>query len=235
MLELGGKNPLIILRDADMDYAVKTAAFSAYLHQGEICMSTDRVIVEKPIAKEFTQRFTELVSHIPAGDPADPNTFIGPVISDKQVQSIHSLVTDAVKKGAKLLTGGTYEGRIYQPTVLADVTPDMRIYYEETFGPVACVIEAEDEKDALKIANDNEYGLSSGIVTNNMEKAIYLAEGLEAGMVHVNDGSVDANSLVPFGGVKQSGQGREGGQYSVNKMTEVKWVTVMKRKRPLPF
>lgn len=234
-LELGGKNPLIVLADADLDYAAKSAAFSAYLHQGQVCLSVDRVIVEKPIVEELTKRLAELAAKLPVGDPSLPTTFIGPVISDRQVRSIDSHVKDAVAKGAKLVTGGTCEGRLYRPTLLTDITPAMKIYHEETFGPVASIIPAEDEKEALRIANDTTYGLSAGVITKDLEKAIFLAEGLEAGMVHVNDGSIDADACTPFGGCKCSGQGREGGRYSVEQLTELKWVTIMKAKRPLPL
>jgi aldehyde dehydrogenase (NAD+) len=234
-LELGGKNPLIVLADADMEYAVKSAAFSAYLHQGEICMSTDRIIVEKPIAEAFGQGLAELASHLPVGDPSQPTTFIGPVISDEQVKKIDGHVKDAVAKGAKLLAGGKYEGRLYQPTLLADVTPDMKIYHEETFGPVASIIAVDNVEEALKVANDTSYGLSAGAITKDLEKAIFLGEGLEAGMVHINDGSVDADACCPFGGCKGSGHGREGGHYSVEELTELKWLTIQKTKRQLPF
>jgi len=234
-LELGGKNPLIILADADIDYAVKSAAFSAFLHQGEICMSVDRVIVEKPVVEEFSKKLAGLAATLPVGDPRLPTTFIGPVISDNQVQKIDSHVKDAIAKGAKLLAGGTHKGRLYQPTVLTNITPDMKIYYEETFGPVTSIIPVQDEKEALKVANDTTYGLSSGVITKDLEKAIFLAEGLEAGMVHVNDGSIDAEASCPLGGCKGSGQGQEGGHFSVEKMTELKWVTIQKAKRPLPL
>jgi vanillin dehydrogenase len=234
-LELGGKNPLLILADADMDYAVKSAAFSAFLHQGEICMSTDRVIVEKPIVEEFSRKLAAFAAGLPVGDPALPTTFIGPVISDDQIQKIDIHVKDAILQGAKLLTGGTYKGRLYQPTVLTNITPAMKIYYEETFGPVASIIPVKDEKEALAVANDTTYGLSAGVITKDLEKAIFLAEGLEAGMVHINDGSIDADASCPFGGCKGSGQGREGGHYSLEELTEVKWVTVQKSKRALPF
>jgi acyl-CoA reductase-like NAD-dependent aldehyde dehydrogenase len=234
-LELGGKNPLIILADADMDYAVKSAAFSAFLHQGEICLSVDRIIVEKPIVEEFSRKLAELAAALPVGDPGLETTFIGPVISNNQVQKIDSHVKDAIAKGAKLLTGGTYKERLYRPTVLINITRNMQIYYEETFGPVASIIAVRDEKEALDVANDTAYGLSSGIITKDLEKAIFLAEGLEAGMVHVNDGSINAEASCPFGGCKESGQGREGGHYSLEELTELKWVTIQKRKRPLPF
>ncbi|MCB2227776.1 MAG: aldehyde dehydrogenase family protein [Desulfarculaceae bacterium] len=234
-LELGGKNPLIVLGDADIEYAVKSAAFSAFLHQGEICMSTDRIIVERSILEPFTQNLAGLTAHLPVGDPSLPTTFIGPVISDKQVEKIDSHVKDAVAKGAKLLAGGSHEGRLYQPTLLADVTPDMKIYYEETFGPVASIIAVDSAEEALAVANDTTYGLSAGVITKDLEKAIYLGENLEAGMVHINDGSVDADACCPFGGCKGSGHGREGGQYSVEEMTELKWLTIQKTKRQLPF
>jgi len=234
-LELGGKNPIIILADADLDYAVKSAVFSAFLHQGEICMSADRIIVERPIVEEFTKAFVGFAAHLPVGDPSLPTTFIGPIINDAQVQIIDAHVKDAQARGATVLTGGSYQGRLYQPTVLSGITPAMRIYYEETFGPVASIIPVNDEKEALAKANDTAYGLSAGVITKDLEKALFLAEGLEAGMVHVNDGSIDADACCPFGGCKESGQGREGGRYAVEKLTDVKWVTIQKTKRQLPF
>lgn len=230
-LELGGKNPLIILADADIDYAVNAAAFGAFFHQGQICMSVGRIIVEKPIVEEFAGKLAEKAASLPAGDPAVPETVIGPLISDEHLRKVDGYVKDAVAAGAKLLAGGTHEGRVYQATVLTDVTRDMRAWQEEIFGPVAPILAVGDEKEALEVANDTMYGLSAGVITPNLEKAIYLAEGLEAGMVHVNDASVDAEASVPFGGSKWSGQGREGGRYSVDALTEMKWVTIQKQKR----
>jgi aldehyde dehydrogenase (NAD+) len=234
-LELGGKNPLVILADADMDYAVAAAAFGAFLHQGQICIAVGRVIVEQPIVEEFAAKFAKKAASLPAGDPSKPETVIGPLINDEAVRKVDAHVRDAVSKGARLLTGGTYEGRVYRPTVLADVRKGMQVYSEETFGPVAPIIAVKDVKEALVAANDTTYGLSAGVVTQDLEKAIYLAEGLEAGMVHVNDASIDAEASVPFGGIKSSGQGREGGHYSVESMTDVKWVTIQKTKRAYPF
>jgi acyl-CoA reductase-like NAD-dependent aldehyde dehydrogenase len=234
-LELGGKNPLIILADAAIDYAVNAAAFGAFMHQGQICMSVSRVIVEQPIVEEFAGQFAEKAASLPVGDPSLPTTVIGPLINDGQVQKVDAHVKGAIAQGAKLMTGGTYEGRLYRPTVLMNVTRDMQIFHEETFGPVASIIAVQDEKEALEVANDTTYGLSAGLITPNLEKAIYLAEGLEAGMVHVNDASIDAEACVPFGGCKGSGQGREGGYYSIEELTELKWVTIQKGKRPFPF
>ncbi|MBN1450507.1 MAG: aldehyde dehydrogenase family protein, partial [Anaerolineales bacterium] len=234
-LELGGKNPLIILADVDINYAVNAAAFGAFLHQGQICMAVGRVIVEASIVEEFAKKFAEKAAALPAGDPSLPTTVIGPLISDTQVQKVDAHVKEAVAQGAKLLAGGTYEGRVYRPTVLTNVTRKMQVFHEETFGPVASIITVKDEKEALEVANDTMYGLSAGVLTQNLEKAIYLAEGLEAGMVHVNDASIDAEASVPFGGCKGSGQGREGGHYSLEKLSELKWVTIQKQQRLFPF
>jgi len=235
ILELGGKNPLIILADADIDYAVNAAAFGAFYHQGQICMSVGRVIVEQPIVEEFAEKLAKKAASLPAGDPSLPETVIGPLINDEQVRKVDSHVKDAVSKGARLLTGGTYEGRVYRPTVLTNVTKEMQVYREETFGPVAPIIAVQDEKEALEIANDTSYGLSSGVITRDLQKAIFLAEGLEAGMVHVGNASIDAEASVPFGGFKESGQGREGGFYSVGLLTQIKWVTFEKAKHHFPF
>jgi acyl-CoA reductase-like NAD-dependent aldehyde dehydrogenase len=234
-LELGGKNPLIILADADIDYAVNAAAFGAFMHQGQICMSVGRIIVEKPIVEEFAGRLAEKAASLPAGDPTVPETVIGPLINDDQLGKVDGYVKDAVAAGAKLLAGGTYEGRVYKATVLSNVARDMRAWQEEIFGPVAPILTVADEKEALEVGNDTTYGLSAGVITPDLEKAIYLAEGLEAGMVHVNDASVDAEASVPFGGSKWSGQGREGGRYSLDALTEMKWVTIQKAKRSYPF
>jgi aldehyde dehydrogenase (NAD+) len=235
VLELGGKNPLIVLADADIDYAVDAAAFGAFLHQGQICMSVGRVIVEESIVDKFAKKLAKKAASLPSGDPSKPETVIGPLINDGAVQKVDSHVKDAVSKGAELLTGGKYEGRVYEPTVLKNITKDMLVYGEETFGPVAPIIAVKSEKEALEIANDTSYGLSSGIITRDIEKAIFLAEGVEAGMVHVGNASIDAEASVPFGGFKESGQGREGGFYSVGQLTQIKWVTIEKGKHHFPF
>jgi len=234
-LELGGKNPLIILADADIDYAVNAAAFGTFMHQGQICMSVGRIIVEKPIAEEFAGKLAKKAAALPTGDPTVPTTVIGPLISDAQVAKVDGYVKDAVAAGAKLLAGGKHEGRVYQATVLSNVTRDMKAWQEEIFGPVAPILAVKNAEEALEVANDTSYGLSAGLITPDLEKAIYLAEGLEAGMVHVNDASVDAEASIPFGGSKWSGQGREGGRYSLDGLTEMKWVTIQKQKRQYPF
>jgi acyl-CoA reductase-like NAD-dependent aldehyde dehydrogenase len=235
VLELGGKNPLIILADADIDYAVDAAAFGVFMHQGQICMSVGRVIVEQSIVDELAAKLAEKAAALPAGDPSIPETVIGPLINDGAVQKVDSHVKDALSKGAELLTGGKYEGRVYEATVLKNITKDMQVYREETFGPVAPIIAVKDEVEALEVANDTTYGLSSGVITKDLQKAIFLAEGLEAGMVHVGNASIDAEASVPFGGFKESGQGREGGFYSVAQLSQIKWVTIEKGKHQFPF
>lgn len=234
-LELGGKDPMIILGDADVDYAVNAATFGAFMHQGQICMSVERIIVEESIAEEFAAKLAEKAKTLSVGDPTKPTTIIGPLINDDQVQTVHAHVQDAAEKGATILSGGKYEGRFYQPTVLSGVTRDMRIFKEETFGPVAPVIAVKDELEALEVANDTVYGLSSGVITNDLQKAIFLAENLEAGMVHINDSSLYDDPYCPFGGCKASGIGREGGLRSMQEMSELKWITIHKGKRQYPF
>jgi aldehyde dehydrogenase (NAD+) len=191
--------------------------------------------VEEQIAEEFASKLAKKAAALPAGDPSVPTTVIGPLINDDQLRKVDGYVKDAVAAGAKLLAGGKHEGRVYQATVLSNVTRDMRAWQEEIFGPVAPVLSVKDAEEALEVANDTTYGLSAGVITPDLEKAIYLAEGLEAGMVHVNDASVDAEASIPFGGSKWSGQGREGGRYSLDALTEMKWVTIYKQKRQYPF
>jgi acyl-CoA reductase-like NAD-dependent aldehyde dehydrogenase len=234
-LELGGKDPLVICEDANMDYAVDAAAFGAFMHQGQICMSVERLIVHEKIAEEFAKRLAAKAETLPVGDPRKPETVIGPLINDQQVNTVHSHVTEAVADGAKVLTGGSHEGRFYLPTVLTGITREMRIFREETFGPTAPIIAFSTDEEALEIANDTEYGLSSGVVTSDLQRALYFAENLESGMVHVNDASVHDEPYCPFGGCKQSGIGREGGRHSMEEMSEIKWVTMQRQQRHFPF
>jgi acyl-CoA reductase-like NAD-dependent aldehyde dehydrogenase len=234
-LEMGGKSPLIVLRDADIAYAVKAAAFGIFFHQGQVCMANSKVIVEAPLFDEFCEKFTQKAEACKVGDPHEPDTVIGPLIRGSQCGFIDGHVEDARKKGAKVLTGGTHKDQFYRPTVLAGVTNDMRIYHEESFGPIVSVIWAKDPEDALRIANDTSYGLSSAVITNDMQKAFDLSMRLEAGMVHINDCTVADEPHVPFGGIKNSGTGREGGRYSMDEMTELKWITVQMGQRQFPF
>ena len=234
-LEMGGKNPLIVLQDADVDYAVRAGCFGIYFHQGQVCMANSRIIVEAPVYDEFCEKFAARSKTYKVGDPHDPQTVIGPLIRRSQCSLIDEHVADATDKGAKVLTGGTHHDNFYQPTVIAGVTSGMRIYSEESFGPITSIIRVNSAEEALKIANDTSYGLSAGVITNDLQKAMDLALRLESGMVHINDTTVTDEPHVPFGGIKNSGFGREGGNYSMEEMTELKWITIQLGQRQFPF
>ena len=233
-LEMGGKNPAIILADFPVDTAVETALFGAYFHQGQICMANSRLIVEEPVYDKFCEKLCARVKALKMGDPHDPATIIGPLINEKQCLVIDAQIEDAVKKGARLLTGGTHEGAFYAPTLLADVTEEMTIFHEESFGPVTSVIKARDAEDALRLCNNNRYGLSSALLTNDIRRAFSMAPRMEAGMVHINDSTVMGARSAPFGGVKMSGTGREGAHFSIEEFTETKWLTIRYEDRAFP-
>ncbi|UCD77577.1 MAG: aldehyde dehydrogenase family protein [Desulfobacterales bacterium] len=236
-VELGGKDSLIVLDDADMELALNAATFGTFMHQGQICMSVEKIIVDEAVAAEFTERFVAKVKTLKVGDPREMPNVIGPIINQRQLDKIHAQVTDAVEKGAQLLAGGKFEGLFYQPTVLTGITPEMRIYQEETFGPVAPIITVKGVDEAVAVANDSEYGLSAGIITRDEEKGLAVANRLQTGMAHVNDSSVNDEPHVPFGGVKNSGVGRHGGRASVETFTELRWLTLERggRHYPPPF
>jgi len=236
-LELGGKDALIVLDDADMDLAVNAATFGCFMHQGQICMSVEKILVHEAVAEEFTRRFVANVKTLQAGDPRELGNTIGPIINSKQLAKIEELVQDALDKGATLLCGGHSSGLFYDATVLSGVTPEMRIYSEETFGPVAPLITFGDDDEAVRIANDSEYGLSAGIITVDEERGMAVANCLQTGMAHINDSSVGDEPHVPFGGVKSSGLGRHGGQASIESFTEQRWISLERggRHYPPPF
>jgi acyl-CoA reductase-like NAD-dependent aldehyde dehydrogenase len=234
-LEMGGKNPLIVLRDADVDYAVRAGCFGIYFHQGQVCMANSRIIVEAPVYDDFCEKFAARAKTYKVGDPHDPQTVIGPLIRRTQCAFIDEQVKDAVSKGARVLAGGTHQDNFYQPTVVSEVTSEMRIYAEESFGPITSIIKASSSEEALAMANDTSYGLAAGVITNDLQKAMDLALRLESGMVHINDTTVADEPHVPFGGIKNSGFGREGGRYSMEEMTELKWITIQLGQRQFPF
>jgi aldehyde dehydrogenase (NAD+) len=235
VLEMGGKNPLVILGDANLDYAVDTATFGIFNYQGQSCMASSRVIVEEDLYEEFCKSLAKKAATLKVGDPTDADTVIGPLIRPQQCQFIDKQIEDAVKKGARVLTGGKYDQSYFQPTVLADITPEMEIFHEESFGPVVCCIKAKNSDEALELANNSSYGLSSAVITNDLEKAMQFAEGLNAGMVHVNGTTVQWEPYIPFGGVKDSGFGREGGRYGIDEMTQPKWITIKQGQMQYPF
>lgn len=234
VLELGGKDPLIILGDADIDYALDAATWGAFLHQGEICMSTERIIIEKSIAAEFTDKLKKRAQALPMGDPTNPATAIGPLINRRAVERVHAHVEEAVAGGANLVTGGQYDNLVYHPTIVTDVTPDMRLFNEQTFGPVAPIVVVKDREEALAVANNSEYGLSAGIITKDFNRALDLALRLETGMVHIGDQTVNDEPQAPFGGVKSSGYGRFGGQAALDEFTELRWINIQRVPRTFP-
>jgi aldehyde dehydrogenase (NAD+) len=233
-LELGGKDALIVLDDADMDRALSAASFGSFMHQGQICMSVEKIVLHEKIAAEFTERFVALVQGLKTGDPHQPGHVIGPIINQKQLDKIAAQVDDAIKKGAKLLTGGRHHGLFYEATVLSQVTRDMAVYREETFGPVAPLITVRNDEEAIAVANDTEYGLSAGIVTRDEQRGLDIARRLDTGMAHINCSSVNDEPWIPFGGAKNSGLGRHGGSGSVQAFTETRWITSDRGGRPYP-
>ena len=235
VLELGGYNPLIILADADLDYAVNASAFGAFLHQGQICMSARRIIVERPIAERFIDRLSAKTAGLKAGDPREHDTIIGPLISEGALELVKGRVADAVAKGAKVLAGGEASGPCFQATLLTNVPEDSEFARLETFGPVAAVEIVEDADEAVTRANATSYGLASGIITSDGDKGLQLAQRIQAGIVHVNDQPVGDEPQMPFGGVKDSGWGRFGGTAAIDEFTELHWVTVQSGSHPFPF
>jgi len=230
VLELGGKNALVVLEDADVGYAVNAATFGAFMNSGQICMSTDRVIVHRAVAEEFIAGYAQRVNHLPYGDPSDPATVVGPVVNARAAQRVSALVKDAVAKGATLLAGtGEIEGEhgaLLKPVVLTDVTTDMDIYYGEIFGPAAVVHVVDTTDEAVTLANDTEYGLTGGVISENTKEALNVAARMETGIIHVNDQGIADEPMAPFGGVKNSGYGHFGGSAGVDAFTHTRWITV---------
>ena len=226
LLELGGKAPLIVLEDADLDEAVKAASFGAYMNQGQICMSTERLVVVEAIAAEFAARLAAKVQTMDAGDPREGNTPLGAVVDMGTVERVNMLIADAVGKGAELLTGGKADSVLMPATLLDGVTEKMKIYRDESFGPVVSMIRAKDEADAIRIANDSEYGLSAAVFTRDSARGLQVARQIHSGICHVNGPTVADEAQMPFGGVGSSGYGRFGGKAGIDSFTELRWITM---------
>jgi len=235
LLELGGKAPMIVLSDADIDAAVAAANFGAFMNAGQICMSTERIVAQKPIAETFAKKLAAKASSLKVGDPLQPDTQIGSVINKGAAARVQELIDDAVAKGAKVLCGGKSNGNCYSPTVLFGVTPKMRIYGEESFGPVVSVVIADTDEEALRIANDTEYGLSSAIFSRDVNKAMRFAEQMQTGICHINGSTVHDEPQMPFGGVKDSGYGRFGGKAALEEFTELRWITIRRTPTHYPI
>ncbi|MDK4727715.1 aldehyde dehydrogenase [Rhizobium phaseoli] len=234
LLELGGKAPLVILDDADLDGAVNAAVFGAFMHQGQICMSTERIIVDETIADAFVARLAARASQLPAGDPRG-HVVLGSLISLDAARKMEELIADATEKGAKLVAGGKRSGTVVEATLLDHVTPGMRVYAEESFGPVKPIIRVSGEEEAIRIANDTEYGLSSAVFSRNVQRAMAVAARIESGICHINGPTVHDEAQMPFGGVKGSGYGRFGGKAAIAEFTDLRWITVEDSAQHYPF
>lgn len=235
-LELGGKNSLIILDDADLDLALRNTAWATYLHQGQICMSAGRILVQEAIAKEFAARLADRAAALPVGDPSSGAVVIGPMINAAQCDHALKTVTDTVAAGATLLAGGTSDGLFFKPTVLADVMPGMPAYAEEIFGPVAVLSTFSSDAEAIAMANDTDYGLSAAIISRDVGRAMAIGDQIHAGLLHINDQTVNDDVTNPFGGVGASGNGSSiGGPANWEEFTHWQWVTIKASPPAYPF
>ena len=226
LLELGGKAPLIVLEDADLDEAVKAAAFGAFMNQGQICMSTERIIVVDAVAADFVKRFAVKAKSLATGDPRAGKTPLGAVVDLKTVKHVNSLIDDATAKGATIVAGSKAHHVLMPATVVDGVTQSMNIYRDESFGPVVGIIRAKDEADAIRIANDSEYGLSAAVFTRDTARGLRVARQIRSGICHINGPTVHDEAQMPFGGVGASGYGRFGGKAGIEQFTELRWITI---------
>ncbi|WP_280424607.1 aldehyde dehydrogenase [Nocardia carnea] len=235
VLELGGKAPFVVLADADLDEAAAAASFGAFMNQGQICMSTERIIVDRAVAEPFADKLAERARALVVGDPQEPGTQLGPLVHEAAVAHVHALVQDAVAHGATVLTGGEPDGLFFPPTVLTGVGAEARIYTEESFGPLAPIIVVDGVDEAVRVANDSEYGLSAAVFTSDADLGLYVARRIESGICHINGATVHDEAQMPFGGVKASGFGRFGSQASLEEFTELRWVTLSSEHRHYPI
>lgn len=234
-LELGGNSPFVVLSDADVDQAVNAAIFGKFIHQGQICMIINRIIVHQDVYDEFVQKFVERAKQVPYGDPKDPSTIIGPIINEKQLQRALNLIEEAKKEGIKLALEGKREGNVLTPYVFVEVDNSSLLAQTEVFAPIASIIKAKTDEEAIALANNTEYGLSSAIFTNDLAKGEEFALQIDSGMTHINDQTVNDSPNIPFGGNKASGLGRFGNPWIVEEFTVTKWVSIQKENREYPF
>jgi acyl-CoA reductase-like NAD-dependent aldehyde dehydrogenase len=234
VLELGGYNPIVVLRDADLEYAVNATTFGAFFHQGEICMNARKAIVERPLYDEFVEQLVGRAEDLAIGDPKDPTTAIGPLITSQALEQVAADVGDAIAKGAKVRTGNGTDGPCFRPTVLTDVPEEAILYSEETFGPVLVVESVDSVEEAVAAANQHRYGLSAAVITANSDLGLELAGRIESGMVRINDQTVADEPQMPLGGVRDSGWGRAG-PHAVEDFTQVQWVSVTSGPRTFPI
>jgi len=235
LLELGGKAPLLVLADADIDAAVDATVFGAFANQGQICMSTERVIVERSVADSFAAKLAKRVAALPVGNPNEGEFVLGSVVGPATVQRVQYLISDAVKQGAKLLCGGEARGTIMPGIVIDQVTPSMTLFREESFGPQVSITRVDSVDEAIRLANDTDYGLSAAVFTRDLARGIEVARRIDSGICHVNGPTVHDEAQMPFGGVKASGYGRFGGKAGIDAFTELRWITLQTTPRHYPF
>lgn len=234
-LELGGNNAFVVLADADIDHAVGAAVVGKFLHQGQICMAVNRIIVEAPVYDEFVEKFVAHVETLKFGDPSNPDTAVGPIINEKQLDGLKVKIAKAKAEGARTMLEGEPDGNVLPPHVFADVLPDMELAREEIFGPLASILKARDEEQALELANDSRFGLSGAVYTGNLERGVEFAKQIKTGMTHINDHSVNDEANAPFGGEQNSGLGRFNGEWAIDEFTTNHWISVQSLQRNYPF
>lgn len=235
VLELGGKAPFVVLDDADLDAAVNACAFGAFANSGQICMSTERIIVDAKVADSFTRKLAEKAASLPLADPRMGPAVLGSVVDMSTVVRCNHLIDDALARGATLLCGGKADSTLMPATLLDRVTSDMAIYYEESFGPVKAIVRVTGDEAAIQCANDNPYGLSAAVFSRDTARAWNVAQRIESGICHINGPTVHDEAPMPFGGVKESGFGRFGGRAGIEAFTDLRWITVQTTPRKLPF
>lgn len=235
VLELGGNNVQIVLEDADLEKAAEGAAIGKFMHQGQICMAVNRIIVVESVYDRFVELFNEKVKRLKVGNPQDPSTIIGPLINGEQVERIRKCIDESVRMGAKVMMEGSVEGNVMSPVIVTEVKNDMPLAQTEIFGPVASIIKVKDEEEAIAVANDSPYGLSGSVFSGSLERGVRVAKQIDTGMIHVNDISVNEEAHVSFGGEKNSGIGRFGGEWAIDKFTTVKWISVQEEYKYFPF
>lgn len=238
LLELGGKSPLVILDDADIDEAVKAAIFGCFLYQGQICMTTGRIVIDEKIADEFVEKFSIAAKQLTMGNPAvegNEQCIIGPLVEASSGERLNGIVEEAVEKGATLVTGGSADKASMPATILDNVTSEMRAYHEESFGPVISIIRVKNDEQALFVANDTEYGLSASVFSRDFPRAMKIAKHIESGICHINSATVNGEAQAPYGGTKSTGYGRFDGRAVIDEFTELRWVTVAPNEVHYPF
>jgi vanillin dehydrogenase len=235
LLELGGKAPQVVLPDADLEAAADAASFGAFMNSGQICMSTEKIVADRTVAAALGEKLAERARKLVVGDPRDQGTMLGPVVDDAARERVMELIEDARSKGADVLCGGEADGNLIAPTVLANVTPEMRVYVEESFGPVVAIVPVDGDDEAVRVANDTDYGLAAAVFGADVDHALEIARRIESGICHVNSSTVHDEPQMPFGGMKSSGWGRFGGSAALQEFTELRWMSVQQTSRHYPI